>query len=1304
MTKFPILDFRFAILRSRIESRRSKVLCLLCLVSCVLLWIGCGERENRHLVNARTLIRQGKYKEGQEIAELRNELQLALEEEPGNPEALCPLKALEIIAANASTATRQEAIAEIVSLVRSVEDEIKDLEAIDEDLLTDDDRDRLKELSRKWNLSMEPTVVILKSQTGWITPGSTGGVGRPAIDLLIEESLKVSNPMIQRDIVELLVSLQSQSFEALIEALKNDSSLVRRQAVVTLARISDERAVEPIASLLDDEDPAVRFYVPVALDMISREKREGIGTRHAVSLDAEPIVNSLHKALKNEMAQVRMAAADILGKMEDETAIDLLVELLADDNSHVQTSATNALEKIGKPVVPKLIEVLESKAENISLPPTDFVGDKIGDRYKKVLAKRAALQVSAASILGNTNDPRAIEPLLEAMKREASAEATEEEKTNAESVRSGAADALEAMGPAAVEPLIRVLESSESENARVNAASILGDIGDKRAVVPLINALKDGSKNVRAAAAESLGTLKDRRATLPLMEALKDSDPVTRVNAATALGTIADKTATQALINVVMDKTEREQVRTAAITSLGVSNNEPAQETLVKVLIDEYEKDGTRKTAAAALRKIEKPWASEALIALLRGEIVSGVVVPEEGLIKDWTPLVEISTGGEKEEVKAPASGKLIEIYVQEGEAAEANALIGLVSFMDKEIKEEERSSIRAAAALALGLVKGDGALPALTHSVRKDKSAAVRKNAVQALWEQDKAEGRATLIRTLRRDDSGVVRSEAAKGLGKGNLKGADGVPPLMRALRKDKYESTRVQAAWAHSEIQDKRAVEPLIDAIVEGRKGEPEADAVIAKVTTALDNIAGPSVDPLVEVLQNTDIDEVPRSKAAHILGLIEDTKATEPLIAALEDESVVVRSEAGKSLGLITDRRAVPALMDVLADEDEWVTARANAAEALGKIKDERAVMPLIDVLGSEIAAIRGNAVVALGPIEDKRAAMPLVQILEDGKEDDTIRADAASSLGSIADTRAVGPLIVALNSDVDDIRQSAATALGELEANAAAEPLMAIVSNVNEPVALRTYAAEALGEIGDKRANTLLRERLGEYNESDIVWNGKPYTVWNKVAEAAGKLRVEQLPARVSERANDTWETAEVRSAALMALASSERDISILLEMLDNDTKEIRCGAALALGESGRKEAVQPLIDKLLNDAEEVVRRDSAKALAALADPDSEQALITALKEDATESVKVESAIALGNIKGENGIAELMNTLQDTSVAKKIRWNAATALGATGSREAIPALEAALDDNIGNIHFEAAEALRKITGESSGYER
>ena len=1254
------------------------------LTSCLVI-TGCGEKENENLVSARLLIRDGNF------SEAKNKLNLALKAESDNPEALCAIKALEIIQPGASTAAKQEAIGKIMSIVSGMEAEIKKLEKIDKDLLTDSNKSDLEKLNRKLNLSLRPVATILKSNTVWISD-----VGRPAIDLLIE-SLKVANPAIQSDVVGLLISIKDISFDPLIDALKNDSSQVRRKAVIALGKIGDERAVEPITGLLNDSDPGVRFYIPTSLEMIG----------------GETIIEPLHKAMKNEIAQVRMDAATIIGKLEDQTGIDILIELLADDNSYVKTGATNALIKIGEPALPKLIDVLNTKAENISLPPTSFIGDKILDKYIKELAKRTALQVSAASILGSINATSAINPLLQSMKYEVGAGATEDEKANAASVRAGASAALAALGPAAVEPLIRILESSEDENAKVTAISILGSIGDKRAVMPLIEALKGKNKNIRAVAAEALGNLKDRRATPILIETLKDTDVVTKDNAALALGKMVDARATQALIEVLSDKSEREKVRDSSIGSLGAIKDKAALELLTKILIDEYEKEGTRKSAASALRTMENAWPSEALIALLKGDIVYGVFMPGKGVVSKWLksegdskllkglPLVEVSIGQEKVEVITPDMGSLIKIYVKDGEEAEANALIGLVSFKDREIKQEERSSIRSAAATALGKVKGPNALPALTHSLRKDKSAAVRQSAAVSLREIDNANARAVLIRALK-DKSGVVRSEAAYALGVGNIKGAESVPHLIERFKKDKYESARVRAAWSLGEITDKRAVDILIESIVKGRKGQAEASAVISAAITALDKIAGNAVAPVVAVLKNQEIDEVSRSRAAQILGLIESVDAVNPLIEALKDNSVVIRSKAAESLGLIADRRGVEPLINVLKDESEWVTVRANSATALGKIKDERAIVPLIEVLNSEAVNIKNNAVVSLGILKDKRATMPLIQILENEKEEDSIRANAISSLNGIVDSRAINSLMTSLRSINPTIRQNAVIALGGHGAGVAVGSLAGVLANQSEPNSLRASAADALGSIGDRSVSALLRARLDDKNEFNNVWISS--------ANAAGKLKVEQISAWVAERAQDSWETVALRVAAFMALANTgnEEEYSIVMKMLDHGTKEIRSGAALALGQSGKKQAVEALINKLQSDGEEIVRRDSAKALSTIADSSSEQTLIKALKEDATDSVKIEAVIGLGNMKSSADIATLIEILQDTTRANSVRWTAASALGNMKGVSDIPnivtALKSTLDTNIGGLHFEVALALQNLTGENYGYER
>ena len=91
-----------------------------------------------------------------------------------------------------------------------------------------------------------------------------------------------------------------------------------------------------------------------------------------------------------------------------------------------------------------------------------------------------------------------------------------------------------------VEGLIRYLGYESDINVQESAAEALGLIGDKRAVEPLIEALKDEVSGVRNRAAVAIGNIKDARAVGPLIKALEDEDEVSNVrdSAAEALGKI----------------------------------------------------------------------------------------------------------------------------------------------------------------------------------------------------------------------------------------------------------------------------------------------------------------------------------------------------------------------------------------------------------------------------------------------------------------------------------------------------------------------------------------------------------------------------------------------------------------------------------------------------------------------------------------------------------------------------------------------------------------------------------------------
>ena len=103
----------------------------------------------------------------------------------------------------------------------------------------------------------------------------------------------------------------------------------------------------------------------------------------------------------------------------------------------------------------------------------------------------------------------------------------------------------------------------ENKDVRVAAAEALGELNDKRAVVPLIAALKDEDRSVRGEAAESLGELEDKRAVVPLIAALKDENKWVRYSAVKALLYLKDKRAVVPLIAVLKDK-EEEGVRDEA--------------------------------------------------------------------------------------------------------------------------------------------------------------------------------------------------------------------------------------------------------------------------------------------------------------------------------------------------------------------------------------------------------------------------------------------------------------------------------------------------------------------------------------------------------------------------------------------------------------------------------------------------------------------------------------------------------------------------------------------------------------------
>lgn len=177
-------------------------------------------------------------------------------------------------------------------------------------------------------------------------------------------------------------------------------------------------------------------------------------------------------------------------------------------------------------------------------------------------------------------------------------------------VRAAAADALGQIGDArAVEPLIaamqyrddRTYEDSEDTEARCNAAKALGKIGDVKALDDLLRVACDQDMLLASYAIDSLGMLGEERAIPTLVAALKISDMDVPKAACSAL----KKFGTRAVLPLIESlESAKGYWRVYAVKALGSIGDPRATTTIKALLTDEDESMGYH--AAAALEQVNK--------------------------------------------------------------------------------------------------------------------------------------------------------------------------------------------------------------------------------------------------------------------------------------------------------------------------------------------------------------------------------------------------------------------------------------------------------------------------------------------------------------------------------------------------------------------------------------------------------------------------------------------------------------------------------------------------------------------------
>ncbi len=187
---------------------------------------------------------------------------------------------------------------------------------------------------------------------------------------------------------------------------------------------------------------------------------------------------------------------------------------------------------------------------------------------------------------------------------------------------------------------IRMLETG-NDTERLQAASALGKIGNKQAVDPLCEALKDNFHFVRASAAIALGMINDKKAVAPLISALWHEHALLESaafsglrfevsylnprfvlqNVMEALAKIGDPSAVEPIGNVLSGSASSrdKNIWFYAVEYLGEIGNSSACRYIIPVLLNNEDSD-KRKQASRNLGRIGGSMATNALAQALDKE------------------------------------------------------------------------------------------------------------------------------------------------------------------------------------------------------------------------------------------------------------------------------------------------------------------------------------------------------------------------------------------------------------------------------------------------------------------------------------------------------------------------------------------------------------------------------------------------------------------------------------------------------------------------------------------------------------
>lgn len=1281
--------------------KRLSVFCIH-LILCIVLISGCGEKEDKGILDARQAIVQGDFASA-EAAVRKSRTNDSKIQEAVHLDRLLQLRD------STDTNSWHQAVGQALTHLETLNAGIQEISILEDP--DSDELDQQERLIRSRNSISGLLAIALAMAVEKRTDLLSDLAKRPDAVIVtgLLEAQKCYQPAVLQSVKRMLGQLRSQTesnsnyITLLTNATQHQDPQIKEAAIRELGSLHNSKLIPIYKTILTktDEAPEVSYSAIVAVGELCKPKFQP---------NAE-IVPVLQFATRNNNAQVRMHAAKLLGKLQAEAFIDELIKLLADSNSYVQNTAIDALDRIGQPAIMPLLAVLETGARNI-IPDVD---DGYSDQYRYIASayiddawmKKYRLRAQSAAIntLGRLRAESAVLPIIQLLADE--------------DLKGAALAALTSMRGLAVPALIHALQTDE-HRVRLESANALSTIGDRRTIPLFIDILTgDTHKEVKAIAAKGLGNMYARGQNNTAVDALTNAlqlDDTTVTQAAEALGKInvSSEETKRKLIAISMDKLRRETVRSAAINALWQLKPPEATQPMLLLMLSDETSAVIRANAVKVLSRIMDTDTLPILFWVLSMQF-DDISDFQRHLKRKYKTLDALRTHLDSLNIEWTADYPR-PYYRIWGELKPIPSLV------------------RSEVARALGIFKGDTVVEPLVNALSNDQRATVRRSAAWALGRVGGDSAVDALITAIKKDKQGVVRQEVAIALG--TIKSTKSADPLLNIIKNDKYETARLEATRALYEISPDLVDKGLVDIVKKGRgsfEDGHEVQSVQDHVIGALiKNGNETTTNLLLDALKSVD-DEWTQWAIVYMLGVIHHASALDTMLTELKNPSYVIRKEAVTRLGGFKDRQTVEPLIEILESQDESVSIRAAAAASLNTLRDERSAPAFRNALNDDNSAIRLQAVAALGGIRDAKAVPKLSEMVENQLESDAIRAAAVTALGNIGDTASEDLLIRAIDIHIGNISINAITALGKLKSTKVVSKLIAILEDKRIPLdastavlanaSPRIKAAIALGAIEGVAANAFANRIVDDTefivaledaaNRRNLALNDRRRNwSWEIIVRSAKKLNLPEFIAeKMQVRTDDKWEGNPIRNAASVALSRTQSlDVAQMREALSDAVVDTRKDTARKIGETGTVALISDLIlvANGENEDNKDVRRLATQALGELADTTTTDSLIEIMNNDGNHiEIRRDASRALGKIADTKAVSALiakLTELHTEQTERAFRLDIIRALGDAKNGSSTQILETALESSDADIHFLAASALYEITGNGYGYDR